>query len=105
MATSEIHIGDVGTAIRATIKDEDDVAVDVSAATTKQLIFEKPDCTEVTKTATFYTDGTDGIIQYLTETSFLNMAGVWRVQAYIVLSGGEWKTDIYEFRVYKNIGD
>lgn len=105
MATSEIHVGDVGTAIRATIKDEDDVVVDVSAATTKQLIFEKSDCTEVTKTATFYTDGTDGIIQYVTESGFLTVAGVWRVQAYIVLPGGEWKSDIYEFRVHKNIGD
>lgn len=98
-----IQKNDVGLAIRVTIKDQDDIVVDVSGATTKELIFKKPDDSIVTKTASFYTDGTDGVIQYVTESNFLDTAGIWSVQGHIVLAGGEWKTTIDEFSVNKNL--
>jgi hypothetical protein len=77
----------VGVAIKGTIV-EDDVAVNVSTVTTKQLVFTKPDGTQVTKTAAFLTDGSNGIIQYVTVSGFLDQAGTWSVQGYVVFPGG-----------------
>lgn len=100
---SEIHKNDKGTAFRVTIKDETGTAVDLSGGSAKYIIFEKPDRTIVSKDASFYTDGTDGVIQYVTESGFLDQPALWRLQGYVVESGGYWKTDIYEFRVHKNL--
>lgn len=103
MAAEEVHYRDINSVFTVTIKD-DDVAVDISTATTKQLIFTKPSGSQLTKNASFYTDGTDGIIKYATVDGDLNEVGVWKLQAYIILSGGgTWHTDIAEFRVHRNL--
>ena len=85
MATHQYN--NIGVAFKATIK-EDGVAVDVSAASTKQLKFKRPDGSSFTKTATFVTDGTDGKIQYVTVDGDLNMAGAWTQQGYVAGVGG-----------------
>lgn len=102
MAQNEIHVNDIGTIFRGTIKDAS-TTMDVSGATTKQIIFRKPNATTVTQTAAFYTDGSDGIIQYTTVSGDLDTAGIWRIQAYIVTPSGNWKTDVQQFEVYPNI--
>jgi hypothetical protein len=99
----EIHVGDVGTALRATIRNQSDEIVDVSAATTLELHFVKPDRTRVTQTATLYSDGTDGIIEYITETDDLDQAGFWNIQGYVVISGAPKKSNVDEFRVFPNV--
>lgn len=105
----EIHIGDVGTDFQVTIKECVDgkvQVVDVSGATTLEIIFERGDKTVVTKTATFVTDGTDGKIRYVSETGFLNSAGDWRMQGKTFGIGG-WsgRSSIVEFTVYGNLDD
>ena len=102
MAADEIHVGDIGTVFEVTIKDGDSV-VDVSSASTMQLLFLKSDKTTLTKTATHKTDGTDGIIQYATISGDLDVAGTWKLQAYIVISGNSWKSDVATFVVHANI--
>jgi len=100
----EIHLGDIGTEFRCTIKDSG-TAVDISSASSvKQIKFKKPDCTVVTKSATFYTDGTDGIISYVTVDGDLDIAGLWQAQAYVELTSGKYHSDIISFRVYDNLG-
>lgn len=103
MAANEIHKGDIGTIFEVTLKD--DVAiVDVSSATTKEIFFRKPDGTTVlTKAAEFKTDGTDGIIQYTTILDDLDSVGGWKIQGHVILSTGEWKSDIASFKVYDNL--
>ena len=51
------------------------------------------------------TDGSDGQLKYVVDsTSFLDVIGAWELQAYIILSSGnEWHTDIYNFRVHRNL--
>lgn len=102
--SNEVHVGDIGTIIRVTIKDENCDPQDISSASSKELIFKKPNCTIVTKTATFYTDGTDGIIQYTSESGFFDVSGIWQIQGVVSFGSGTWSTDIIEFRVNKNIG-
>lgn len=100
---AEIHVGDIGTAFKATILNEADEVVDVSTVTTKQLIFRKPDGTLLTKTATFDTDGTDGVIKYTSASGDLDVKGQWKMQGYVVFPGGSWKTSIHDFEVVCNL--
>ena len=100
---AEIHVGDVGTSFRAVIKDENDEIVDVSGATTKTITFKKPDGTLLVKDAELYTDGTDGIIEYISEENDLDDCGNWRLQGRVVFASGHWKSSIHDFKVEANL--
>ena len=102
MSANEIHVDDIGTIFRVTLMDGD-VIVDISTATTKQLIFKKSDSTIVTQTAAFTTDGSDGQIQYTTLEDDLDIAGVWRLQAFVIMPTGEWSSDFGPFVVFENL--
>ena len=103
MPANEIHKSDIGTVFKVTIKDSAS-AVDISTATTKQIIFKKPGGGKLEKTASFFTDGTDGVITYTTISGDLSEEGMWKLQGYIVLSGGNtFYTDISTFKVYRNL--
>ena len=102
MSNSEIHLEDVGIRIIATIKNEDDEIVDISSATTKQFIFNKPDGSSVTKSASLYSDGTDGKMYYATEDGFLDQIGYWEVQGYVVVGASEWHTNITKIKIHRN---
>ena len=93
-----LRYNDIGSVIRLTVKDDGSV-VDVSSATTRQISFQKPDGTVVVKTASLYTDGSDGIVQYTTQDGDLNQIGSWMGQVYIVFANGSWHTDTFEFVV------
>lgn len=100
----EIHEGDIGTAFRLTITDCAGAVVDLSSATIKQIIFRKPDQTSVTQTATFFTDGTDGIVEYITVADDLDQVGqAWCIQFIVTLATGAWKSNIKTFAVYSNL--
>lgn len=79
------------------------VAVDISAYTTRQLIFKSPSGVKTTKTATFDTDGTDGVLAYTVENGLINEVGIWYVQARIAKAGAELTSDPIEFRVKKRL--
>jgi len=83
MAT--IHLGDIGTVLEVTIKDADTKQViDISTAITKEIKLRTPSGVTKIKTAIFKTDGTDGIVKYITEANDLDEYGAWELQAYIV---------------------
>lgn len=101
--TDKVFVNDIGTVFRATIK-EDDVAVDVSSASvTKQFIFQPPDGVSFTRNAVFTTDGTDGMIEYVSVDGDLGIGGNWRIQAYLVLSAWTGHTDVVQFKVYDKL--
>jgi hypothetical protein len=102
MAAREIHEGDIGTIFEVTLQDGDAI-VDISAASEMYILFEKADGTTLTKTAVHKTDGTDGILQYVTILDDLTPVGNWKVQAHVVLPTGSWKSDISKFKVYANL--
>lgn len=103
MSRGEIRVGDIGTVFILTVKDQDDAVVDISGASTKQIIFREPDDTAVVKTAAFTTDGTDGKMQYTTVADDLDQVGEWQHQGKVVIGSGTWKTDIEKFKVYSNL--
>jgi len=101
--SAEIHIGDTGTVFTITIKDENDEIVNVGPATTRQIIFRKPSGEVLTKTGSLVTDGTDGKIKYITEEDDLDEQGIWKVDAYIVISSTKFHSDTAEFNVFPNL--
>ena len=103
MSHADIRVGDIGTVFRLTIVDEVEDVVNISAATTQEIRFEKPDKTVVDKASSFTTDGTDGNIQYVTVADDLDMDGKWRIQAHIVTPVGEWRSEIETFWVSENL--
>jgi hypothetical protein len=99
-----IHVGDVGTIFRVTIVKSDGVTVvPVNTATKKEILFQKGDGTRVAKTATFYTNGTDGIIQYAAIAADISVAGTWYLQGYVEMGGGKYYSEILPFSVKENL--
>jgi len=99
---TDIRVGDIGISFKVTIEDCDSI-VDISAATTKQILLYKPDGSVLTKTASFFTDGTDGILKYSTISGDIDIAGFWRIEAYVVLGSSEYYSEIARFRVYNHL--
>jgi hypothetical protein len=103
MTTIYVHNGDIGTIFRLTITDTAGTAIDVSTAVTKYIYFQEPDGTKIQKTAAFYTNGTDGIIQYTTVSGDIDLVGTWMVQGYIETSLGKFWTEKDSFKVYSTL--
>lgn len=101
-SVEEIHVGDIGTVFEVTVHDCD-VVVDISAASTMEIVFKKPDKTIVTKVAVHTTDGLDGKMQYVTILDDLDLKGTWSIQARVTLPTGTWRSEISKFKVYANL--
>lgn len=102
----EVHYNDIGTIFLVTINDcVSGVAtiLDVSSASTLELIFKSPSGIATTKNALLDTDGTDGKIKYTTIDGDLNEVGTWRIQANIGVGGGLYRSDVGSFKVYENL--
>jgi hypothetical protein len=102
MPANEIHLSDIGTKFLVTITDGSS-AVDVSSASTKQIIIKKPSGSKLTTTASFNSDGTDGKIYYTTVTDDLDEAGSYKLQGKVIISDGTFYTDITSFKVHRNL--
>ncbi len=96
------RVGDVGTVIEMLIQ-EDGSAMDLSGATTMQIIFRKPDGSKLEKDASFKTDGTDGRLKYTIGAGDLDQVGVWSCQAKVIFAGGLWTSSINSFEVLENL--
>jgi hypothetical protein len=98
----EIHVNDIGTEFRILIKD-DDVVVDLSTATSIQMIFKKPDDSTFNVIADLYTNGTDGLIKYNAIEGDLDQVGLYKIQAYVEIGSASYKSSIGSFKVYCNL--
>jgi hypothetical protein len=102
----EVHYNDIGTVFLITVNDcvsGTSVALDLSTASSLQVILKSPSGVSYTKTASFYTNGTDGKIVYVTINNDLNEVGTWSIQAKITIPTGTFRSDIGTFKVYENL--
>ena len=102
---AEVHLYDVATVFEITITDGTS-AVDISGFTTKKYRFQKPsqDCLVVD--ASFKTDGSDGILQYVTVGGDIDEVGCWSLQVRLENADpSQFHSEIVEFEVYENICD
>jgi hypothetical protein len=98
--------GEIGAELVLTVY-ENGAVLPITGATGLQIHFERPDKTFFTKTAAFYTDGSDGKVHYITTSEDdLDQAGTWKAQAFFNLSGWQGHSDHQtEFPVYENTED
>lgn len=101
----QVKLNDRGIVFKVTIRNQDNEIVPVQSATVKKFYFRKPDGTEVNVNASFYTDGTDGILAYTSTTGFLNQVGIWEYEPYIEISLGEFTGTPNKFMVKDIIND
>lgn len=99
---SEIHYGDIGVNFNITVMNGTAV-LDVSNADDIYIIFQKPDSSDLIKTASLITNGTDGNIRYTTVSGDLDQVGTWQIQAKVDFGISVFSTDIQKFKVYRNI--
>ena len=102
MPANEIHLNDIGTKFLVTVTDGSS-AVDISGASTKQIIIQKPSGTKLTVATAFDSDGTDGKMSYTTVEDDLDEAGSYKLQGKVAISDGTFYTDITSFKVYRNL--
>ena len=74
-------------------------AINVSAASPITFYFTKPGGTTVTKTGSLYSDGTDGIVKYLTTSGDIDEEGLWSVYVYVDLGSEELTSSTTTFLV------
>jgi hypothetical protein len=94
-----VRLNDVGTVFKVTIKDPEGNIVDVSSASTKQFIFKKPNRSLFNKNASFFTDGTDGVLTYTTTSGVIDAIGIWQIQVYLIISAGTFRSKKLRFKV------
>lgn len=100
--SSQIHVNDVGTTLIGTVLDSG-VAVDISSASSIQMLIKKPDQTTLTKTASFNSDGTDGKMKYVTVSGDIDQAGNYKIQGKVVLGTATYFSSVSTFKVYCNL--
>jgi len=100
---AEVHVNDIGTVFRIAIVDNTNTVIDISTATKLDFIFKKPDGTIMTKAGALFTNGADGIIEYVTLSGDINQTSKWKIQAHVILPTGEWFSTIGEFYVHGNL--
>lgn len=104
----EIRVNDTGTTLEVEITEWDEVTktyipVDISAATTKNIIIKRPDGTTVTVVGVFTTDGTDGKLYIITASGHLPISGTYYIQGSVALATWVGSSSIGDFIVYENL--
>jgi hypothetical protein len=100
---SDLHVGDIGTVLRFTVKEGTSI-LDVSGASVKTLKLLKKDKTVDYFDLDFYTDGTDGIVEYTTTSgSDIDQKGKITAQVYLEMAGGKWHTSKVDIEVDDNV--
>ena len=103
MSHGTVQLGDIGVTFILTIYDGASV-LDVSGASTKQIMFSNPAGTVTTKTASFTTTGTDGKIQWVTtDAQDLASTGTWSIQGKVVIGSATYRTNVTNFAVAANL--
>jgi hypothetical protein len=77
-----------------------DVKADISSATTMRIYYRKPDGTSGYWTAS--AEG-DRAIYYKIQAADLDIAGIWKVQPYVIIDDEETYGDIERFEAKENI--
>lgn len=93
MPTGKVHTGDTNTDFQLFVQDTEvtgvNTIVDLSTATTKQMVFTDPDGIETIVSASALNgSGTDGILRYINTSIPITKTGFWKYRAKLTLTGG-----------------
>ena len=113
----KLHLNDKGTSIELLMTecnpDGTSSIVDITTALSIIMRFQKSDKAKTTidKVGVIYTDGTngdgtDGIIQYITEEGLVDVIGSWKVQAIVSFPNGSlFHSDIESIKISDNLAE
>ena len=92
--------------IKLTVKDSTTLLpINISTSLVHDFIFERPDGTWFSRTASFATNGIDGKLIYTTAADDLDQTGHWGLQVELDFIGAyQGRTQFAEFNVLRNIG-
>ena len=99
---AEAHVNDVGTEIRLNVTDGG-VPMDLTGATELTIRLRKPSNATVDKPAFLVGSATDGVINCYTAAGDLDEAGIYFVQARIVLAAWSGHSEKRQLRVHENV--
>ena len=102
---SEIHQNDIGTRVSITVKDDGNLVniSGVDGGSVHQVSFRKPSDAVINRSATLQDYGISGVMFYDTIAGDLDEAGIYKLQAKVIIPSGTYYTDIYTFKVHSNI--
>lgn len=104
--TADLHVDDIGTGLRFTIK-EANVALDLVdkgiAAEDIVLHLQKKDKTLIFRPVEYYTDGRDGRVVYYTQAGDIDQKGNWSGQLFLMSTSGSWHTSKVTYVVEDNL--
>jgi hypothetical protein len=100
---AEVQESTAGVLIEFVVLDDAGAPLDISGASTKKLYFRKPNGITISKDAEYTTNGADGKLQFSTTANDLSPYGLWQVQAYLIKSGLDGRTETATFNVLKNL--
>ena len=102
---SEIHQNEIGTRFLITVKDDGNLVniSGVGGSTIHQISFRKPSDAVINRNATLQDFGISGVMYYDTIAGDLDEAGLYKLQAKVVVPSGTYYTDIHSFKVHSNI--
>lgn len=98
MSWENIHVDDYGWVGKLRIV-QDSVAVDISTYTTTEFVFRTPSGEEVTVTAEFSDNGSDGYLEYTIAEEVIDEVGQWQVKAVVSKTGSELTSNWHRFSV------
>jgi hypothetical protein len=96
---ASIHIGDTGTRLRVLITDETGVPVPLQSASEKVVILTSQSGVVKTRDAIFDTNGSDGMLAYITLAADIDEAGTWEITGRVTIGGNRWTGDPATFTV------
>ena len=98
MTAEIVPIGQIDYKILVTLL-EDNVPIDISTASTKQIKIWKPSGQLITGTATFETTGADGKLFYKTVAGNLDEEGWYKFRAYVTIGSFQGHSAKGSFKV------
>lgn len=102
--STNIHVNDIGTIFKVRIvNDLTGSPLDISGASTKQIIIKKHQGVAVARDATFTVDGSDGWMQYSAVSGDLDINGEYSIQGKVVGGGYTNFSEVGTFTVLPNI--
>lgn len=99
----DLQVGAVGAVLTVTITDGG-AAVDLTDATSIDIILRAPNGTRVTLAASVSGDPEDGVVTATTASGDIAVPGQWLGQAYVVFDdGNKFYSSAFEIDVGKNV--
>lgn len=101
---TDAHVGDEGTILRFTIKENNQPLPETAWCNVKKLRMKKKNREVIERDLNFWTTGSDAMVYYQLQTDDVDSKGGWILQLYVEMAGvGKWHTTKVNFEVDDNL--